>query len=204
MNGPFGSDLLISEFVSEGVPVVYIRDVTSGHYRRVSEVFVTPEKARELNFCRVDPGDLLIAKVGDPPGTAAVYPDNELSGLVTQDVIRLRVDKAHVCAKHVAYFLNSLAGQALIDGISIESTRMRVSLGDYKSSPCLLPPFREQEAIADFLDRETTKIDQMVAKIEAVIDRLQEYRSALITAAVTGKIDVRTLCDGSHYGNNTA
>ena len=47
------------------------------------------------------------------------------------------------------------------------------------------------EAIADFLDRERAKIDTLVAKIETAIERLQEYRTALITAAVTGKIDVR-------------
>lgn len=54
-----------------------------------------------------------------------------------------------------------------------------------------VPPPGEQEAIADFLDRETAKIDQMVAKVDTMIERLQEYRTALITAAVTGKIDVR-------------
>ena len=54
-----------------------------------------------------------------------------------------------------------------------------------------MPPSPEQRAIADYLDRETTKIDRLVEKIEAAIERLQEYRSALITAAVTGKIDVR-------------
>lgn len=54
-----------------------------------------------------------------------------------------------------------------------------------------VPPIPEQLAIADFLDRETAKIDLLVAKVEQVIERLQEYRTALITAAVTGKIDVR-------------
>ena len=53
------------------------------------------------------------------------------------------------------------------------------------------PPMDEQQIIADFLDRETAKIDQLIAKVETAIERLQEYRSALITAAVTGKIDVR-------------
>ena len=54
-----------------------------------------------------------------------------------------------------------------------------------------LPPVEEQHAIADFLDRATVKIDTLMTKIETAIERLQEYRSALITAAVTGKIDVR-------------
>jgi len=60
-----------------------------------------------------------------------------------------------------------------------------------KELKIVIPPLPEQHAIADFLDRQTAKIDRMVSLEEAVIDRLQEYRSALITAAVTGKIDVR-------------
>jgi restriction endonuclease S subunit len=54
-----------------------------------------------------------------------------------------------------------------------------------------LPPIPEQTAITEFLDVETAKIDDLVAKVETAVERLQEYRTALITAAVTGKIDVR-------------
>jgi type I restriction enzyme, S subunit len=54
-----------------------------------------------------------------------------------------------------------------------------------------VPTTPEQTAIADYLDRETDKIDRLVEKVEAAIGRLLEYRTALITAAVTGKIDVR-------------
>ena len=55
----------------------------------------------------------------------------------------------------------------------------------------VLPPTDEQISIVDFLDRETAKIDALVAKIETAIERLQEHRTALINAAVPGKIDVR-------------
>ena len=54
-----------------------------------------------------------------------------------------------------------------------------------------LPPIDEQKNIVSFLEEHTTKIDVQVKKIEAVIERLLEYRSAIITNAVTGKIDVR-------------
>ena len=54
-----------------------------------------------------------------------------------------------------------------------------------------LPPIDEQRAIGAFLDRETVRIDSLVAKMRLLIERLGEYRAALITAAVTGKIDVR-------------
>jgi type I restriction enzyme S subunit len=54
-----------------------------------------------------------------------------------------------------------------------------------------IPPIHEQEAISDFLDRETSKIDALIAKVTKAIEKLKEYRTALISAAVTGKIDVR-------------
>ena len=54
-----------------------------------------------------------------------------------------------------------------------------------------VPSQSEQRAIADYLDRETMKIDALIAKVREAIDRLKELRAALISAAVTGKIDVR-------------
>ncbi len=66
-----------------------------------------------------------------------------------------------------------------------------LSEGYQATLPLLLPELDEQSAIATFLDVATAKIDGMVAKVETAIERLQEYRTALITAAVTGKIDVR-------------
>ena len=54
-----------------------------------------------------------------------------------------------------------------------------------------LPPLTEQQAIAAFIDRETAKIDNLISKVETAIEKLKEYRTALISAAVTGKIDVR-------------
>ncbi|MEE7482660.1 hypothetical protein MPAR168_18035 [Methylorubrum populi] len=67
VNGPFGSDLLTTELQESGVPVIYIRDIRDGHYNRVSKVCVSEGKANSLPSCHVRSGDVLIAKVGDPP-----------------------------------------------------------------------------------------------------------------------------------------
>ena len=53
------------------------------------------------------------------------------------------------------------------------------------------PSIAEQLKIVSHLNRETAKLDALAAKIDQAVERLQEYRTALITAAVTGKIDVR-------------
>jgi restriction endonuclease S subunit len=54
-----------------------------------------------------------------------------------------------------------------------------------------VPPVSEQVAIADHLEAETAKIDALISKVRQAIDHLAELRIALISAAVTGKIDVR-------------
>ena len=53
-----------------------------------------------------------------------------------------------------------------------------------------IPPLIEQIAIVSFLSHETAEIDSLITKLETAIERLHEYRAALITEAVTGKIDV--------------
>ncbi len=76
---------------------------------------------------------------------------------------------------------------------AVKSAVPGVDRNDIHPILAVVPPVPEQRAIADFLDRETAKIDGMVSKVETAIERLQEYRTALITAAVTGKIDVRSV-----------
>lgn len=61
------------------------------------------------------------------------------------------------------------------------------------AAPIIIPPLVEQIAIRDFLVSETDHIDRLTEKTETAIDRLTEYRTALITAATTGKIDVRNV-----------
>jgi type I restriction enzyme S subunit len=73
----------------------------------------------------------------------------------------------------------------------IVSDRNRLYWDGFKQIKSISPPFEEQNIIVNFLDRETEKIDTFINKISAQIEKLKEYRTALISAAVTGKIDVR-------------
>lgn len=82
-------------------------------------------------------------------------------------------------------------------GLTLGSTHKTVYQPDAAGIRVPLPPVAEQRAIVDYLDRETSRIDTLVSRVEAAIQRLREYRAALITAAVTGKIDVRGFAGGA-------
>ncbi len=104
VNGPFGSDLLTNELIDEGVPVLYSGDIREVGFAKRSSKYVTEEKAKQLDFCRADPGCLLLAKVGDPPGCACLYPQDEPAAIVTQDVVRVRLDTRIVDPHYIVYF----------------------------------------------------------------------------------------------------
>ena len=75
---------------------------------------------------------------------------------------------------------------------SKQSTNLAsISSSNLKEAPILVPPREDQDLILDHLDRETTRIDALIAKIEEHLALLGEHRQALIAAAVTGQIDVR-------------
>ena len=84
----------------------------------------------------------------------------------------------------------SLLGD-MLKGIAPAATLPILSQSDIGHLALLIPPLDEQCAIAAYLDDETERIDALVVRTETAIERSQEYRTALITAAVTGKIDVR-------------
>jgi hypothetical protein len=67
----------------------------------------------------------------------------------------------------------------------------RINVAQIKNFTVTRLPYDEQLAIAAFLDGKTANIDALVVKIREAVERLKEYRTALISAAVTGKIDVR-------------
>ncbi|MBF0155117.1 MAG: restriction endonuclease subunit S [Magnetococcales bacterium] len=73
------------------------------------------------------------------------------------------------------------------------STQMNLNVDQIVSLSVASPPLSEQSAIVAFLDQATTQLDTLIAEAQRAIDFLKERRSALISAAVTGKIDVRGL-----------
>ena len=97
----------------------------------------------------------------------------------------------HMNSRFAAYYMRTSDFINLIDGSTFGSKMPRASWDFFSSTPINLPPLSEQQMIADFLDRETAKIDSLIEKEKQIIEKMKEYRTALISAAVTGKIDVR-------------
>ena len=93
--------------------------------------------------------------------------------------------------QHREYLFYLFSGGGLYQGLGKQGTQLNLNTETIGDIQIPLPPFHEQRAIAAFLDREAGRIDALVGKVQGSIETLREYRTALISAAVTGKIDVR-------------
>lgn len=152
---------------------------------------VSPPESAEGARTATQAGDVLVSITADL-GCVAVIPDEFESAYVSQHLalVRPRIDR--VLGRWMAYQFFSAAGQAQLSGAGYGGTKIQLGLGDVKDVWLALPPPAEQEKICEWIESKVEKIARQAESISRAIERLREYRSALITNAVTGKIDVRT------------
>ncbi|RSD13129.1 restriction endonuclease subunit S [Amycolatopsis eburnea] len=158
--------------------------------------FVDRASVPRLNDLRLRAGDVLLVRgngnvnlVGRAGLVGSEFDDKEY--IYPDLLIRLRVG-ASMLPEFFVWAFNSAATRAQI------GTRARTAVGTYKVAASdvraivlPLPPLSEQARIVAYLDEQTAKIDSLIAETERFIELSRERRSALITAAVTGQIDVR-------------
>ena len=136
----------------------------------------------------VDIGQIVYSKIRPELNKVCIA---EGAWLCSADMYPITVTDAQISTKFLQYFMLSEAFVKLMVDESLRSAIPKVNSDTLSTSPLLAPPPTEQQAIVSYLDRETAKIDSLVAKVREAIDRLKELRTALISTAVTGKIDVR-------------
>ena len=96
----------------------------------------------------------------------------------------------HTDPDFLAYVLLSRVFLEQVNASTYGAKMPRASWDFIKTIRVIAPPLTKQRAIADFLDRETAKIDALIAKAERFIELAKERRAALITAAVTGQLEI--------------
>ncbi len=174
-------------YVDDGIPIIRIGDVSTDI--KWDEVKRVPhELGVELKRFLVEKHDILLALTGATIGKSSSFRYDQ-SALLNQRVGIIRANKIN--QRLLSYFVLSASFSKVIDFLCYGGAQENIGREEVGGISISLAAAVEQEAIADFLDRKTTTIDALVAKVETALGILKEYRTALITAAVTGKIDVR-------------
>jgi len=175
--------------VAEGVPIVKSGDIHARRLNLESLCRTTTEIESRYERSRLRGGDIVYSIRGSI-GDCDLVPDELTAANLTQDAARVSPRRG-VRSRWLLYMLRSRYVFGALEAGALGATIRGINIWDLKRVRIPFPEEAEQQAIANFLDRETAKLDALIAKIGEAIERLKEYRTALISAAVTGKIDVR-------------
>jgi type I restriction enzyme S subunit len=181
--GPFGSQLTSQMLVPSGYKVFGQENVIANDFT-LGERFITEEKLNELAVYEIKSGDILITMMGTS-GRCAIVPDNLEIGIMDSHLLRMRVvdEIRHRFIQllidesvYIAHQIRTLGKGSIMHGLNSSIIKELI---------LTVPSVVEQDSILSFLNRETTKIDELIAEQQRLIELLKEKRQAVISHAVT-------------------
>ncbi|WHR57432.1 restriction endonuclease subunit S [Acinetobacter haemolyticus] len=186
--GPFGSSITKDMYVPSGFKVYGQEQVIPNDFE-IGDYYISEKNYIELNRYAVYPKDILISCVGTF-GKIAVFPENAEKGIINPRLIKATVSN-NFNPNFFREYLKSDAVFKQFEQLSRGGTMGVINIGILNEIIAVIPPCLEQDEIYNFIQYQKNKFNTLIYKAESAIQLMQERRTALISAAVTGKIDVR-------------
>jgi type I restriction enzyme S subunit len=179
-----------SEYVSdEGLPFVYGGDIREGVIDWENSRRIAPAMSDKQAKTRLRSGDLLMVRVGAPGITAVVPAECEGGNCASVMLIR----QGSFSSQWLCFTLNTRIVRFQVEVVQYGAAQEQFNISHAVNFWLPVPPRPEQDRIATFLLSEHEKAQGLILQAQNAVSLLQERRSALISAAVTGQIDVRGL-----------
>jgi type I restriction enzyme, S subunit len=176
-------------FIDEGVPFLSVDGIQNGELVFEGCRFISfEEHSRYSQKCSIEKGDLLMGKAASIGKIARVKVDFPFS--VWSPLALLKPLKRKTLPLFLEFVLKSPQTQYQIEILSTSNTQKNISMDDIPRIELVFPDLPEQQAIADFLDDKTGKIDRLISTKRRQIELLKEQRTAVINQAVTGQLAV--------------
>jgi len=188
----YGHTVQLDRTATEGVPIISLPNVSKSGQLDLEDVPFADLSSDELEGTLLRPGDLLFnwrSGSADHVGKTAYFDEDGVYTHVSF-LLRIRFDREDYNPRYFQMLFNGLRGAGYFSAAKnkVNRTFNQTELGNLK---IVVPSKDEQDRIASYLHKRTARIDTLVRKVKEGIVRLKEYRAALISAAVTGQIDVR-------------
>ena len=175
-------------------PYLRVANVQDG-YLALDDIAEIEVPVRDVLRFELRTGDVLMTEGGDNDklGRGHVWEEQLAQCLHQNHIFAVRPRRSALTSHFLALVMSSAYGRAYFTATSKQSTNLAsTNSTKLRNLSIPLPGLDDQIEITRWTDRESTRIDTLVIKVREAIDHLREIRTALISAAVTGKIDVRT------------
>lgn len=193
LKGRIGWDgLKASEFIDEGPYLITGTDFCNGYVNWDTCVHITKQRFEEDTLLHIRENDLLITKDGTV-GKVAIAKNCPKETSLNSGVMIIRNESRYIYnSKYMYYILLSDEFKHWFEySQKPGSTIKHLYQHQFREFKYTFPPLEEQQQIADFLDSKCSKINESIERSNKIIQKLEEYKKALIYNAVTGKIDCR-------------
>lgn len=176
-----------------GIPYIRTSDMSGSELPIEGYALTSPEIDAAYSRSKVDYGDLVIA-IRATVGKCLPVPYELRGANLTQGTARIAPGE-NVDRDFLLEFLNSKPCQVYFDTMAKGATFREITLDALRQTPVVVPSIHEQGAIAELVRQFGNAFDALTAEATRAVALLKERRAALISAAVTGKIDVRGLVE---------
>jgi type I restriction enzyme S subunit len=174
-----------------GVPILKGGNVKPSRMSLHAMARTTAEIELPYARARLRPGDLVYSIRGSI-GECELVPSELDAANITQDVARI-APAAGVEGRWLRWAMLSTPVREDLACGSLGAAVRGINIFDLKRANIPTPPLEEQRMLAEYLDQQVGRWDDLVSTTERAIGLLQERRTAIVTAAVSGQIDVRRL-----------
>lgn len=180
------------DFVDEGVPFISAEAISKGILDFDKQRGFITEELNKVYSQKYSPQiyDIYMIKSGATTGVTAIVETQRNFNIWSP----LAVIRCDILKADPYFILNFMRSRNFLQAIELGwsfGTQQNIGMGVIENIPVTLPPIEEQHQIATYLQEKNQKMERLIAKANIAIDLLKERRTALISAAVTGKIDVR-------------
>ena len=186
--GPFGSNLRVSDYREEGVPLIFVRNIRAESFGGDDTRYVAREKALALKPHAAKAGDVLVTKMGEPPGDAAIYPFGSPEGVITADCIRVRRHPTLAETPFVLFAFRSSIFREQVVRVTRGVAQKKVSLERFKGLALPLAPLAEQARVASEVDRLFSVADETQSAVERDLSRVTRLRQSILKWAFEGRL----------------
>ena len=170
-----------------GVPVIRITNITDG-YVDIENCILTTETDIDEKFI-VNNGDLLIAMSGATTGKNGVYKNNT-KAFLNQRVGNIKVINKNILDQEFRNYYISYMQETILDS-AYGGAQPNISSGKIGQLSIPLPPFSEQQRIVDHIERMFSKLDEVKANVQNVIDGFENRKSAILHKAFNGELTAK-------------
>ena len=184
VDGPFGSNLKTVDYVDDGVRVIQINNIGESNFRDKNKKYITEEKYKSLLKHSVVPGDIVVAKMGEPIGRACILPDYISKAVIVADCMKIRPNLAIINRKYLEFLLNTEEVKAQFRKYSQGSTRVRLNLTMLRQIKVLYTPIELQNQFADFVKQ----VDKLKFEMEKSLKELEDNFNSLMQKAFKGEL----------------